>query len=472
VLVMKFGGTSVADASRFKDVLNIVRTSSDSKPGVVVLSAMSGVTNALIACAQEAQSGNSAGSLQQLEAIKNRHFQLVNELLGSLTFPRDLITTLQSDFEKLQVLLQGIAYLGELSKRSLDSISSCGELFSSQIFSAFAQSQNFPICFVDARSFIITNNDYGRAFPIMRELESACRGKVLPVLNRGDWVVTQGFVGTTVDGVTTTLGRGGSDYTAALIGAAIDSDEIQIWTDVDGMMTADPRLIPDAQPIAKVSFQEAAELAYFGAKVLHPLTIKPAVEKNIPVRILNTLNPKSQGTLIMANKEEIKPSGNGKAAKTAPQICAIASKKGLAAVFISSPRMLMATGFLAEVFNVFARHETPIDLVATSEISVSLTVDHFDHLPAIEKELKQLGEVVIVQDLAIVSVVGNQLKKQVGITGQIFKALSDINIVMISFGASEINLNFVVANKDADRSIKLLHEEFFPALVAHGAPGI
>ena len=305
----------------------------------------------------------------------------------------------------------------------------------------------------------------------MPEIISHCRAQILPVIQKGEWVITQGFVGATVDGVTTTLGRGGSDYSAALIGAAIDADEIQIWTDVDGMMTCDPRIVRDARPIAQVTFQEAAELAYFGAKVLHPLTIKPAVEKNIPVRILNTLNPKSSGTIIMATIDNIKPSGNGKISRMNEPICAIATKKGLAAVFINSPRMLMATGFLAEVFAVFARHETPIDLVATSEISVSLTVDRFDNLLAIEKELRQLGEVLIVRDLAIVSVVGRQLKEQTGITGQIFKALSAINIVMISFGASEINLNFVVANKDADQAIKLLHAEFFPALVAHCATG-
>ena len=390
MLVMKFGGTSLADASRFKDVLNIVRANGGTEADVVVLSAMSGVTNGLIACAHEAQMGDCVGALEKLAVLKARHLQVVDELFSAsvgarLAEPADTANTggynpplqfqrsgvdlkgqnallqerLEADFNKLTVLLQGIAYLGELSKRSLDAVGSCGELLSSQIFAAFAQWQGFAARFVDARSFIVTSNDYGRALPIMPEIISRCETQIMPVIKKGECVITQGFVGATTDGVTTTLGRGGSDYSAALIGAAMDADEIQIWTDVDGMMTADPRLIPEAKPIARVSFQEAAELAYFGAKVLHPLTIKPAVEKNIPVRILNTLNPKSPGTLIMAKvdstepsgmpivvqadnaeasgalsvaqTDNIEPSGNGKSPKTTGQICAIASKKGLAA---------------------------------------------------------------------------------------------------------------------------------------------
>ncbi len=483
MLVMKFGGTSLADASRFKDVLDIVgaacRSGAKLRPshtpaqstGVIVLSAMSGVTNGLIACAQEAQTGSPVSALDKLNALKAKHMEVINELFSDATAEcRQLISDVELEFNRLAVLLQGIAYLGELSKRSLDAISGTGEILSTRIFSVYANKQSFSCQYIDARSFIVTNNDYGRAVPNMPELVSRCQSEILPVLKKGNCVITQGFIGSTADGVMTTLGRGGSDYSAALIGAALEADEIQIWTDVDGMMTADPRLVRDAQPIAEVSFQEAAELAYFGAKVLHPLTIKPAIEKNIPVRILNTLNPKSSGTLIM-NSTDRKISDNDRQPQAAP-VCAIASKKGLAAVFINTPRMLMATGFIAEVFAVFARHETPIDLVATSEISISLTVDRFDHLPAIEKDLKELGEVSVVRDLAIVSVVGSELKKQTGIVGQIFKSLADIDIVMISYGASEINLNFVVAGADADKAVKLLHAEFFPALVAHCAPGI
>lgn len=539
MLVMKFGGTSVADALRFEEVLDIVHaaSNSDSQIGkVVVLSAMSGVTNGLIACAQEAQSGNSASALEKLSVLKERHLQVACELLSDhASAMRDeagaftrastdsddahranaddahrivgarlaepalqLLADLEDEFSRLSVLLQGISYLGELSRRSLDAITSTGELLSTKIFSAYAASKGYPAHYLDARRVMVTNDDFGRAVPSMPELISACQTEILPLLDQGNWIITQGFIGATADGITTTLGRGGSDYTAALIGAAIEADEIQIWTDVDGMMTADPRLVPEARPIAKVSFQEAAELAYFGAKVLHPLTIKPAVEKNIPVRILNTLNPKSQGTLIMGGGEDhqyskTNPAGDGKKVMTAitgnletkyeeqsgsagngggngdaaaqTHVRAVACKKGLAAVFINSPRMLMATGFLAEVFSVFARHGTPIDLVATSEVSVSLTVDRLDQLPVIEKELRELGEVQVVNDLAIISIVGSRFKERAGITGQIFRALSGINIVMISFGASDINLSLVVASQDADDAIKLLHAEFFPAAV-------
>ncbi len=498
MLVMKFGGTSVADASRLKDVLKII---SNQQIGVVVLSAMSGVTNDLIACAHAAQGGDASPALVKLAKLKDRHLKVVEELFSSggvhaaitlaeqappLQIQRSnsdskgrsmLPPDLEEEFDQLSVLVQGIAYLGELSKRSLDAISSYGELLSSKIFAAYAVSQNFPAQYLDARRFIITNDDFGRAQPTMPELIKACHSEILPLIKKGQWVITQGFIGATASGATTTLGRGGSDYTAALIGGAIEADEIQIWTDVDGMMTADPRQVPDARPVASISFQEASELAYFGAKVLHPLTIKPAVEKNIPVRILNTLKPDSPGTLIMQDKQTKEKSqetskGNGKAAAQEVSVTAIATKKNLTAVFIQSPRMLMATGFVAEVFCVFARHQTAIDLIATSEVSVSLTIDNLDHLPEIEEDLKKLADVTVVHDLAIVSIVGRQFREQSGIASRIFKALAGINIVMISYGASEINLNFVVANKDADQAIKLLHAEFFQPVHVRSASGI
>ncbi len=447
---MKFGGTSVADASRFKDVFNIVLGASRSDKGmpVIVLSAMTGVTNALIDCANTAANGNAAAALEKLETIKQRHYQVVTEIIPDSS-QELLISALDVDFNRLSVLLQGIAYLGELSKRSLDAISGCGELLSSKIFSAYAISQEAPAVFLDARTVMITSDDYGKAVPNMKELTAKSKKEITPHLQKGKWVITQGFIGATADGVTTTLGRGGSDYTASLIGAAINADEIQIWTDVDGMMTADPRLIPDARPIATVTFQAASELAYFGAKVLHPLTIKPAVEKNIPVRIINTLNPTSPGTLIVERAD------NGET------VCAIACKKGQTAIFIESAKMLMASGFLAQIFNIFARHETSIDLITTSEVSVSLTVDNTDKLPQIEEELKQLGDVSVMQDLAIIAVVGRNFRAESGIAARIFKALSSINVTMISHGASSINISLVVSNKDVEQAIKLLHAEFF-----------
>ncbi len=454
MLVMKFGGTSVADAPRFKDVFNIVRRVSEAdadahkRTPVIVLSAVSGVTNALIDCAKTAQNGDTSLALDKLEALKKRHYQILENLIPASS-QEQLVSALEIDFNRLSVLLQGIAYLGELSKRSLDAISSCGELLSSKIFSAYAISQEAPAVFLDARTVMVTNEDHGRAVPDMKELVSRSKKEIIPLLQKEKWVITQGFIGATADGVTTTLGRGGSDYTASLIGAAINANEIQIWTDVDGMMSADPKLIPEARPIASVTFQEASELAYFGAKVLHPLTIKPAIEKNIPVRILNTLNPDSPGTLIVEKTD------------SGETVCAIACKKGQTAIFINSARMLMASGFLAQVFNIFARHETSIDLITTSEVSLSLTIDNLEKLPQIEEELKQLGEVSVMKDLAIIAIVGRNFRGESGIAARIFKALSSINITMISHGASSINISLVVSNNDVDAAIKLLHTEFF-----------
>jgi aspartate kinase len=261
--------------------------------------------------------------------------------------------------------------------------------------------------------------------------------------------VLPGFIGSTRGGITTTLGRGGSDWTASLVGAGLEAEEIQIWTDVDGMMTVDPRVVRGARVLPEVSFEEAAELAYFGAKVLHPATIRPAVERGIPVRILNSMNPAAPGTLI-----EQSPVGTG-----GPR--AIAFKKGITVLLVSQPRMLMAYGFVARVFEVFDRHRTPVDLIATSEVSISLTVDDVSRLEDVRRDLAGLGQTDVLREMAIVSVVGRGFATRSGIAGRIFDALRDVNVVMISFGASDVNISFVVAEADAERAVKLLHAEFF-----------
>jgi aspartate kinase len=455
---MKFGGTSVGSASRFRQVAQIVKASWDKgdKP-VVVLSAMSEVTNRLIACAQFAQEQDLARALDLVSGIKETHLSLAKELFPSDNDVESVKREFTPIFEQLEVLLRGIAYLQQLTKRSLDAISSFGEILSTVIFARFAKAEGLPTQWLDARQFIVTDDNFGRSNPLWDELIPKTREQLLPSLTKNVCPVTQGFIGATTQGITTTLGRGGSDFTASIIGVAIDASEIQIWTDVDGMMTADPRLVPQAAVLSEVSFQEASELAYFGAKVLHPLTIKPAIEKKIPVRILNTTKPEMRGTLITESSES--------QAQTNLKVCSIASKKGLTAVFIHSPKMLMAHGFLAKVFEIFARHETSIDLIATSEVSVSLTIDRTDQLKPIGEALSELGEVRIMHDVAIVTVVGKQFRHQSGIAGQIFSALKDINIIMISGGASDINVSCVVTEKDADRAVTQLHLEFFPTPV-------
>ncbi len=461
MLVMKFGGTSVGSAERMQDVLSIVKNAKSKHKGsapLVVLSAMSGVTNSLIKSADKAVTRDLKGALAEVVSIRKKHDEAIDQALSKdAAFAQEVKDSLNTHFEELEVILKGVSYLGELSKRSVDAISGMGELLSSKVVAAIAEHEGTPNVWVDAREVMITDGTFGRAIPLNENVEKNAKAKMAKPSKDGKIVITQGFIGATENGVTTTLGRGGSDYSAAIFGAALNADEIQIWTDVDGMMTSDPRLVPEAEVISEVGFQEAAELAYFGAKVLHPLTIKPAIEQGIPVRILNTMRPDNPGTIIKADKEI------GRADDETRPICAIAAKKGITALFISSYKMLMAHGFLKKIFDIFDRHSTSIDLIATSEVSVSLTVDRTDDLDSIIRDLKDLGDVRILTDVSIVSVVGRQFRDKSGIAGEVFSALANVNIIMISGGASDINLSFVVSNDDADRSIKQLHKHFFPA---------
>lgn len=460
--VMKFGGTSVGSATRFREVAQLVRSKLEAGEQIVlVLSAMSGITNTLIAAAREAEERKIDGGNTHFQQVKKGHEVLIRELFTDRLVANDVSDELEPLMSRAYVLLQGVTYLGELSNRSLDAISGFGELLSSKVFARYMETLGVPCQWMDARDFVVTDENFGRATPLWEDIAKLTKERVAPALASHKCVVTQGFIGSTRTGVSTTLGRGGSDYTASIIGVSLGASEIQIWTDVDGMMTADPRVVPEASVLSEVSFHEASELAYFGAKVLHPLTIKPAIEKNIPVRILNTMKPTSTGTLITD-----KPSVEHKSV-----VCSIASKKSLTAIFISSPKMLMAHGFLAKVFEVFGRHETPIDLVATSEVSVSLTTDRADALDSISKDLSEYGDVRIMNNVAIVTVVGSQFRQQSGIAGQVFSALKDINIIMISGGASDINLSCVVHAEDADRAVQQLHREFFPTAVVPSLSG-
>jgi aspartate kinase len=456
---MKFGGTSVGSGQRFRQVSDLVRKAlADGDVPVVVLSAMSGVTNALIESAKLAEKRQLDKALSQSLIVLDKHEELIADLFADEKLRMKITKELDPYFTQINILLQGIAYLGELSKRSLDAISGFGELLSSTIFAHYLNDLGQKAAWLDARKFMVTDENFGGATPIWPEIATRAKAVFDPLLQERIIPVTQGYVGATTSGISTTLGRGGSDFSASIIGVVLDALEIQIWTDVDGMMTADPRLVPDASVLSEVSFQEASELAYFGAKILHPLTIKPAVEKKIPVRILNTMHPESRGTLI---------TDSPKIESAYPHIRSIASKKGLTAIFIHSPRMLMSHGFLAKVFDIFARFETPIDLIATSEVSISLTTDKVDALDKIVNALEERGdEVKLMSDVAIVSVVGQHFRIQSGIAAKIFGALENINLIMISSGASDVNVNFVISNEDADKAVKQLHHQLFSQVAA------
>jgi aspartate kinase len=447
MIVMKFGGTSVGSPERIRGVAARVRERLERKP-VLVVSAFAGITDLLIRGARLALERDPK-ALDVPREILARHNDAVRELVPAGDERNRLLAHVEALVKELETIYTGVLYLGELTPRSLDAISGMGERLSSEIAGAALAAEGLPACALDARKVMVTDDSYGRAQPLFEETRVRVQELVKPLAASGAVPVLGGFVGSTPAGVATTLGRGGSDWSAAVFGAVLPAEEIQIWTDVDGMMTLDPRVVPQARVIPEISFDEAAELAYFGAKVLHPATIKPAVERGIPVRILNSLNPKAPGTLI------------GRAEGRSGEPRAIAFKKGISVVLINQPRMLMAYGFVVRVFEVFDRHRTPVDLIATSEVSVSLTVDNPDQLPAVERDLAGLGEVKVLRQMAIVSVVGRGFVTHPGLAGRIFQTLREVNVVMISFGASDVNLSFVVAEADAERTARLLHQEFF-----------
>lgn len=457
MIVMKFGGTSIEDAAAIRRVIRIVRLGRQRTP-LVVVSACSGVTNELISAAHAVRDGDEKNSLSILDAIRTRHRMMVDDLVG--TGKRDRINSAMDEvFEDLQNVVRGVHLLGELTRRSVDAMTGCGELLSSLIVHSAMEEAGMRSALVDARQVMVTDANYSSALPQVEKVEHRAKEIVLPLLKAKMVVVTQGFIGAAEDGTTTTIGRGGSDLSATIFGSVLGASEIQIWTDVDGMMTADPSIIPESRPISLMSFDEASELAYFGAKVLHPRTILPAVRNNIPVRVLNSRRPEFQGTLIVQNVPEERRSPDRR-----DVIKSIACKTGIVLINVSSSRMLMAHGFLARLFSIFADHEKSVDVVATSEVSVSLTVDNEDSLPEITEKLEQIGEARISRNKAIICVVGEGMKHTPGIAARIFGALAKVpvNIEMVSEGASEINLTLVVDERDVNRAVRVLHDEFFP----------
>jgi len=362
----------------------------------------------------------------------------------------ELLPSTAEHFVRLRELLKALGAIGEFSLRTQDLIAAYGEVVSSLIFTDRVKRLGFDAVHVDARQCMITDDRFGKASPL-RDLTTARLEEIArPSLNSGRVVVMGGYIGATKLGMTTTLGRGGSDYSAAIAGAALNAEEIQIWTDVDGLMTADPRIVAEAWKVKEISFDEASELAYFGARVLHPLTLLPAVEQNIPVYILNSRKPKGTGTRIT---RQARPCRN--------LIKSIACKRGITIVTVSSSRMLMAYGFLKGLFEVFDRHHTSVDMVATSEVSVSLTLDNVSWLDAIVEDLKSLGDVEVATNMALICLVGNNLKYTPGVARRAFGSIADINILMVSHGASNINFSFIVDQNDADSAIQKLHADFF-----------
>ena len=444
-IIMKFGGTSVADADRLRGVANLAKERADA--GVLlVLSAFSGVTDGLFAAGRAAVSGDEKEALALLGKMLERHKSTAAELLSvsPSALPDSVEAALASAESDLSAVLKGAALLRALPERSMDILSGRGELLSTAILASY-----MGVPWIDARTVMRTDSRFGCAKPQTDEIRALARQKILPLIGPGKIAVTQGYIGGDASGAPTTLGRGGSDYSASLFGAALGATEIQIWTDVEGVLTCDPRIVKAARPVETLGYDEAAELAAFGAKVLHPSTILPAVELGIPVTVRNSMLPEGRFTTISRESA----SGEG--------VTALASRAPVTVITVRTPRMLGGSGFLASIFETFGRRGVSVDLVSTSEVSVSATVDGKQVVDELVSDLAEFGEVRVERDRAVVALVGERLLKTPGVPGKALAALEDIDVEMISLGSNEINLSLVVERGQAAEAQRRLHAAFF-----------
>lgn len=447
MIISKFGGTSVADAAAIGRTAEIVRGRLPRRP-IVVVSALAGVTNALLAIARQASEGNFISAVSSVEALRTRHLIEVDALLESSSEHAEISAEISVIFDELASLCEALSVLGFITARSLDAIAGMGERASSMLVAAAFRARGIDAVYVDARTVMITDDTYGRAEPQAEAISLAARSLVAPLVLEGKVPVMGGYIGSSTNGITTTLGRGGSDYSASLIGAGLQADSIEIWTDVDGMLTADPRVVPTARPIEQIRFDEASELASFGAKVLHPATIAPAVRLGIPVWIYNSRNPAGHGTRITFD---------------APRraVTAIAAKRDTTILRVATGKMLFQHGFLRRVFELFDEHSVSVDVVATSEVSVSVTVDDSAPLDVLLGALRQIGDVSVERRRAIVSVVGSGIADDADAMGTVLRALGHRKIYMLSLSASAINLTILLDDADAPDAMRALHAALF-----------
>ena len=460
--VMKFGGTSVGTARAMQQAISIVDRERVNAVPLVVLSACSGITNKLVRIADAAGRGAIDEAMDLAGDVCTFHFALLDELIKSDVLKKEVAVKIEELAGRLEMLIKGVDIVGELTERSRDMFCSFGELFSTTVFAAAMKDQGHNVEWIDVRTVMITDDNFGFARPVNDVCEENVHRIISPLLQQGTVVVTQGYIGATKTGKTTTLGRGGSDFSAALLGAWLNENAIQIWTDVDGVMTCDPRMVPEARSIRVMTFSEAAELAYLGAKVPHPDTIAPAVQKNIPVYVLNSVHPDAKGTIITNDPERLSGMSYDGLVKS------IAIKKGQCIINVRSNRMFGRHGFMNELFDVFACYGVSVEMVATSEVSVSLTVDDKSVSDELIQKLQGLGDVDLEHHVATISVVGDNLRMSRGVAGRIFSSLKDVNLRMISQGASEINVGFVVEESEVITAVNNLHREFFSGLQNEG----
>lgn len=445
VIVSKFGGTSVQDANAIRNVCSIV--SNRNEKTFIVVSALSKVTDTLISLIEKIKNKEIEEANRIVEVIFERHFKIASEL----EIARETEEYFKQKQEELNVFSTALGILGEVTNRSVDYILSFGELLSSFLVFVYLRSRGLDIAYIDPRNIIKTDSNYTCAEVDFNSTKKALLKELSKFSTQSYWI-TGGFVGSDSFSNTTTLGRGGSDYSASVIASIVGAKVLEIWTDVDGILTADPKIVMNAKLLKEVSYDEASELAIFGAKVLHPKTIFPAVAKKIPVYVLNTFNPSSKGTLISHRSSKRKV------------VKGIAYRKNVTVINIKSNRMLGAYGYLAKVFDIFNKFQTSVDLVSTSEVSISLTIDDPKNLDKILFELSKISNVEVFDNCCIVSIIGEGLKDSTTIASRIFNVLKNTKILMVSMGSSDINFSFVVRGEDLEKTVVLLHKEFFENL--------
>ncbi len=463
ILTMKFGGTSVGDATRLSEVADIIqRALAEGHRVVAVVSAMSGVTNALIEASRTAAAGDDTRFPQIRAELWDRHRRTVEEVIRDPQLRVELETEIRAHLDDLDSFCRSIFILGELTDRALDMVSSMGECLSARVLAATLRDRGIDSQAVEAQGVVVTNGRHGDAEPLLKETKRKVEETLLPLLWRGIVPVVTGFIGATSQGVITTLGRGGSDYTASILGSCLGEGEIWIWTDVDGVMTADPKVVPDARTIPQLSYKEVAELSYFGAKVVHPKTIGPAMEVDIPIRIKNTFEPSHVGTLISRDSEAWERA-----------VKAVTAIRHLSLVTVEGRGMMGVPGVAAKVFTAAARASVNVLMISqsSSEQNICFVVREEKSLEAIraleeefalEMSRGDIDRIWSQDDVAIIAVVGAGMKGTPGVAAGTFEALGSdgINVISIAQGSSEFNISFVTSGEDVDRAVRNIHRKF------------
>lgn len=434
---MKFGGTSVGKPERMHQVAELI--TKDAEPKIVVLSALSGTTNALVSIGESMAGGDRETAKQQIEKLEAHYQSFIRELLKTDAALEKAKRIVAEHFEFLTIILK-ISFSEALSKDILAQ----GELLSTKLFSVYLEEKGIDHALLPALEFMSIDIHDEPQVP-------AIKAKLMPILEQNKnkkLFITQGYICRNVRGEVDNLKRGGSDYTASLVAAAVNASVCEIWTDIDGMHNNDPRVVKKTLPIEQLSFEEAAELAYFGAKILHPTCIWPAQQQKVPVKLLNTMQPQAAGTVITQEAGSV-------------GVKAVAAKDGIIAINIKSSRMLLAYGFLRKIFEVFEKYRTPIDMITTSEVAVSVTIDSGTHLKAIVKELEPFGTIEVEADHTIISVVGNEIAQTQNVLSKLFEALTPVPVRMVSYGGSKHNVSILLPSSFKTQTLQLLNKGLF-----------